>query len=385
MPDSARWVGLLVFALAFALLGNGQGAIVDVVGREARLQDVSFLDSLLGPRMEASVTDADGLAARDALLAAMVAHEDMENLEWALHVHGWLRAAGDAHMRVPFDRLTTGRAQSPPLPASDLVAESGPWSRFGPGLRLPASARAAWLARTWPWVACLVGEAVECAVPGAGGMEPHAPSCGMRVEDHGAFLRWVIPSFGAGDERSFRTVFRKQVRQLERAGRPVMLDLRGNLGGFRSRRHAVLGVFLESKAWPVEREGKWSIDGEFDEVPAMPLAPVRRVLDVPVAVLLDGLSFSASLLLAHALEESGRARIFGCAPLGGRGGCSGNPESWVLPGSALEVLIPSRQTELGGLPACEFALPAEADCDAGAEEWSRAVLWLLSSDLAPAR
>ena len=164
-----------------------------------------------------------------------------------------------------------------------------------------------------------------------------------------------------------------------------MLDLRGNLGGFRSRRHAVLGVFLDSESWPVEREGKWSMDGKFDEVPAMPLAPVRRVLDVPVAVLLDGLSFSASLLLAQSLEESGRARVFGCAPLGGRGGCSGNPDSWTLPGSGLEVLIPSRQTELGVLPASEFDLPAEADCDSGAEEWSRAVLWLLSSDLAPAR
>lgn len=385
MPDSARGVCLLAVALACVTAGSGQGVQADAVGCAARLADVTFLDSLLGPRMLESVTDADGLAARDALLEFMVPQENVGRLEWALLVHGWLRAAGDAHMRVPFDRLSPGRTQSPPPSASDMVAEQGLWSRFGPGLRLPASARAAWLARTWPWVACLADESMECPVIQAGDTESDALSCGMRVEDHGAFLRWVIPSFGAGDERSFRAAFRKQVRQLERAGRPVMLDLRGNLGGFRSRRHAVLGVFLDSELWPVEREGKWSMDGEFDEVPAMPQASVRRVLDVPVAVLLDGLSFSASLLLANALEESGRARVFGCAPLGGRGGCSGNPESWTLPGSGLEVLIPRRQTELGLLPASEFDLPAGADCDAGAEEWSRAVLWLLSSDLAPAR
>ena len=385
MPDSARRACLLAVALACVMAGNGQGVQDDTVVRAARLADVTFLDSLLGPRMLESVIDADGLAARDALLESVVAQEDVGRLEWALMVHGWLRAAGDAHMRVPFDRLSPGRAPSPPPSASDLVAEEGPWSRFGPGLRIPASARAAWLARTWPWVACLADESMECPARRASDRESDALSCGMRVEDHGAFQRWVIPSFGTGDERSFRTEFRKQVRQLERAGRPVMLDLRGNLGGFRSRRHAVLGVFLDSEAWPVEREGKWSMDGEFDEVPAMPLASVRRSLDVPVAVLLDGLSFSASLLLANALEETGRARVFGCAPLGGRGGCSGNPESWTLPGSRLEVLIPSRQTELGVLPASEFDLPAEADCDAGAEAWSRAVLWLLSSDLAPAR
>lgn len=385
MPDSVRRVCWLVVALACVTVGNGQIAEVDAVGRATRLADVAFLDSLLGPRMLESVADGDGLAARDALLESMVAKESVGRLEWALMVHGWLRAAGDAHMRVPFDRLSPGRTQSPPPSASDLVAEEGPWSRFGPGQRVPASARAAWLARTWPWVACLADESMECPMRQAGDTKSDALSCGMRVEDHGAFLRWVIPSFGAGDERSFRTAFRKQIRQLERAGRPVMLDLRGNLGGFRSRRHAVLGVFLDSESWPVEREGKWSMDGKFDEVPAMPLAPVRRVLDVPVAVLLDGLSFSASLLLAQSLEESGRARVFGCAPLGGRGGCSGNPDSWTLPGSGLEVLIPSRQTELGVLPASEFDLPAEADCDSGAEEWSRAVLWLLSSDLAPAR
>ena len=127
------------------------------------------------------------------------------------------------------------------------------------------------------------------------------------------------------------------------------------------------------------------MEGRFDVVPAMPIARVRNVIDVPVAVMLDGLSFSASLLLAYALEHSVGAGVFGCAPLGLRGGCSGNPEPVFLPGSSIEVLIPNRQTELGSEPPARFVLPEDAGCDATGAEWNRAVLWLLSADLEQAR
>ena len=88
MPDSVRRVCWLTVALACVTVGNGQVAEVDAVGRVARLADVAFLDSLLGPRMLESVTDGDGLAARDALLESMVAKESVGRLEWALMVHG---------------------------------------------------------------------------------------------------------------------------------------------------------------------------------------------------------------------------------------------------------------------------------------------------------
>ena len=130
MPDSARRVCSLVVALACVTAGSSQSAQVEAVGRSARLMDVAFLDSLLGPRMLESVTDAHALAARDALVASMVAEENAGRLEWAVMVHGWLRAAGDAHMRVPFDRLSPGRTRSTPPSAQDLVAEERPWSQF---------------------------------------------------------------------------------------------------------------------------------------------------------------------------------------------------------------------------------------------------------------
>lgn len=383
MPDFrtiCAW-GAMVLFLMGTTHSLAQPGPDDVVGAEARKADVAFLDSLLGPRMTASIQDAAGLAARNALVDMMLKAGDVQRLEWALAVHGWLRIAGDAHMRVPFDRLTELRTHVPVPDPLELLDPEGLWSRFGPGESVAPSARAAWLARTWSWVGVLGSNGEETEVASS----VQAVSSGMTIENHGAFQRWVIPSFGSGSDRQFIRSFRRCVRRLRRSESPVMLDLRGNLGGYRTRRHAVLGAFVSPSAWPEERERAWSMAGGFDVVPDMPIVRVRRVMNVPVAVILDGLSFSASLLLADALEHSVGAGVFGCAPLGFRGGCSGNPEIVFLPGSGIEILIPKRQTELGSVPSASFALPDDAGCDAAGAEWNRAVLWLLSSDLEQAR
>lgn len=390
MPDCWPWRNWVVMGLLLVSSALGRSQVVPSaeVGTEARRLDVMFLDSLLGPRMTESVQDAAGLAARNALVEMTISEQTTSRLDWAVALHGWLRAAGDAHLRLPFDRLTAMRTNALVPDVADLLDPAGPWSHFGPGESVPPSARAAWLVRTWPWIGVLGAPKGESGDPvGQGGAASAVPESADRmvVEDHGAFQRWVIPSFGSGSDRQFVRSFRRCVRRLRRAGTPVMVDLRGNLGGYRMRRHAVLGAFASPATWPEEREGAWSMSGRFDVVPAMPIARVRRVMDVPVAVMLDGLSFSASLLLAEALEFSVEAGVFGCAPLGLRGGCSGNPEPVFLPGSGIEVLIPKRQTELGSAPLNPFTLPDDAGCVAAGAEWNRAVLWLLSSDLEQAR
>lgn len=378
----------LVWASAFVLgLSVSASAQSEGVDGPSRKMDVAFLDSLLGLRMTTPVFGSEGLAARDALLEAMLSSGPLDVLDWASFVHGWLRSANDPHMRVPFDRLTQVRSDARhPGPAA-LVDPNGPWSRFGPGMGVPPSARAAWLERTWPWVAVLADQGADEDVEGfgAGGSAAPSMSSSMEVVDHGAFARWRISSFGAGDDRSFRTLFRRCVRQLRRLDKPVMLDLRGNLGGYRSRRHAVLGAFVPVGDWVAEREMEWVDGAVFEPVPPMPVVRAKRPLGHAVALLLDGLSFSASLLLAQSLEASGRASVFGCAPLGQRGGCSGSPLSFFLPGSGLEVLIPTRQTQLGNPTSVPFGLPSDPGCRAEGGEWDRAVLWLLSSDLAPSR
>ena len=128
-----------------------------------------------------------------------------------------------------------------------------------------------------------------------------------------------------------------------------MVDLRGNLGGYRTRRHAVLGAFVSPSTWPEEREGAWSMAGRFDVVPAMPIVRVRNVIDVSVAVMVDGLSFSASLLLADALEHGVRrvcsvVRRWVCAE-GAR--AIRRPCFSLVPASSLDS---RRQTELGSAP-----------------------------------
>ena len=102
-----RECGLRLMGVAFGLCLSWQvsSQMPGPVDGDSRRSDVSFLDSLLGPRMTESVRDADGLAARDALLEAMLDEGPLQALEWAVLVHGWLRAAGDPHMRVPFDHF----------------------------------------------------------------------------------------------------------------------------------------------------------------------------------------------------------------------------------------------------------------------------------------
>ena len=373
----------LLLCMLFISPVHGQWSPVSLEGREA---DLVALDDWVEGGILPGTMGESGLSARHDLLVAMSKEGEVSALEWALAVHGWLRSAEDAHLRVRFDQMTPRRNLPCSLTDAELLNGDNPWAAYGPGLALPACARAAWLRRTWPWLSVLEGRddvqgAVECSVSAAsiGGV-------GMTVEDHGAFFRWVIPSFGAGDARRFSKDFRRCRRQLRRANKPVMLDLTGNLGGFRSRRHAVLGVFLDPSLWPEEREAQWgdSLVGE-EVVPAMPLVRSSRVMESPLVVMLDGLSFSASLLLADALKAAGRAEIFGCAPLGRMGGCSGSPKTRTLPGSGLKVDIPTRKTRMMEVVSGPYLLSENLLCGTGTAEWNDAVRWLLSSDLAPRR
>lgn len=382
----------VVMALVLGLSASSSAQSGELVDGLSRRMDVAFLDSLLGSRMTTPVFRSGGLASRDDLLEAMLASGPLDRLDWALALHSWLRSANDPHMRIPFDRLTQFRSGAlPPQPIA-LVDPTGLWSRFGPGMGVSPSGRAAWLMRTWSWVSVLAERGsvedrmrADVFVKQSVVDSLHAAGSSMEVVDHGAFVRWRIVTLGGGTERAYRKSFRRCFRQLRRLGKPVMLDLRGNLGGYRTRRHAVLGAFVPLAEWEPEQEKEWASDADFESVPPMPLVRVRRPLRKPVAVLLDGLSFSASLLLAQSLETSGRASVFGCAPLGQYGGCSGNPLSFFLPGSGLEVLLPTRQTRLGASASGPFRLPSGAGCQAGGDEWNRAVLWLLSSDLEPSR
>ena len=384
------WVA--VFMCWTAVPAHGQV----VVGPEAKQRDLECLDSLLHGRMDAMVASIEGLQARDALLALLLEPEPTDRLEWGLAVHRWVRSAGDAHLRVRFDGqgLTPCSGAAPSSAA--LLDVNGPWSVMGPGLGLPSTARLAWLRRTWSWIGPLGGcpdadaDLANMSTASSDGDVTRRDiqidfESGMRVLVKEGHVEWAIRSFGEGSEQAFRKAVRKQWRQIRRAGLPVLLDMSGNLGGFRSRRHAVLSCFLDPMDWPAEMERDWEavVDGPWEDVPSMPIVALSTDEDVRLAVLVDGLSFSASLLLADALVGTDRAILFGSAPLGVPQGCSGSPQPLVLPGSEWIVEVPTRMTRLDVPDLVEYGLDRAWDGAPLSAHRAAAVEWLLGGKPRP--
>lgn len=99
---------------------------------------------------------------------------------------------------------------------------------------------------------------------------------------------------------------RQQAMRLIREGaKAVVLDLRGDPGGLLDEGVAVAGVFLEPGQMVVSTEGRASPRRDFradgDPIPA----------DIPVVVLVDGGTASASEIVAGALQDLDRAVIVG--------------------------------------------------------------------------
>jgi len=110
---------------------------------------------------------------------------------------------------------------------------------------------------------------------------------------------------GAGEQ-----VGQQAMRLIREGATAVVLDLRGDPGGLLDEGVAVAGVFLEPGTPVVSTEGRASPRREFaadgDPIPA----------DIPVAVLVDGASASASEIVAGALKDYDRAVIVGQPTLG---------------------------------------------------------------------
>lgn len=112
-------------------------------------------------------------------------------------------------------------------------------------------------------------------------------------------------------EKGAASQVRQQAMRLIREGATgVVLDLRRDPGGLLDEGVAVAGVFLPRGTLVVTTEGRASPRREFladgDPIPA----------DIPVAVLVDGGSASASEIVAGALKDEGRAVVVGQPTLG---------------------------------------------------------------------
>ncbi len=84
----------------------------------------------------------------------------------------------------------------------------------------------------------------------------------------------------------------------------IVLDLRGNPGGYVNEAVGIASQFLASGVVYIERNAA-------DERTEHPVSPGGVATDLPLVVLVDGNSASAAEILAGALQDAGRAEIVG--------------------------------------------------------------------------
>ncbi len=100
-----------------------------------------------------------------------------------------------------------------------------------------------------------------------------------------------------------------------RSAKGVIIDLRGNSGGIGGIALSMAGWFVREKGRPLATIAS---RGRADRILVVPRA---KTYDGPLAVLIDGLTASASEFLSGGLQDLGRARLFGTRTAGfsGRG------------------------------------------------------------------
>lgn len=113
----------------------------------------------------------------------------------------------------------------------------------------------------------------------------------MRISRFGATETYQLAQAAAEDYRA-------------RGVKAVVVDLRGNGGGYLEAARSIAGLWLDNKVVVTERQ-----DGKVVETLRTGPDPVLQ--NVPTIVLVDGGSASASEILAGALRDNGAAKIVG--------------------------------------------------------------------------
>ncbi len=134
------------------------------------------------------------------------------------------------------------------------------------------------------------------------------PPSVVLTEEHG-IARLRIASFNQQTGESLSELLRQAHRDLGGRLRGIVLDLRGNPGGLLDQSVEVASLFLDGQ--PVT-----STVGRVPESIQYFTAPHRSVENLPLVVLVNGGSASASEIVAAALQDAGRAVLIGSASYG---------------------------------------------------------------------
>jgi carboxyl-terminal processing protease len=133
------------------------------------------------------------------------------------------------------------------------------------------------------------------------------PSVTLSEENGIARLR--IASFNQQTSDSVAEMLRQAHRDLRKRLRGIVLDLRDNPGGLLDQSVDVASLFLDGR--PVS-----ATVGRVPESIQYFSAPHRAVETLPLVVLINGGSASASEIVAAALQDTGRAVVIGSASYG---------------------------------------------------------------------
>jgi carboxyl-terminal processing protease len=129
----------------------------------------------------------------------------------------------------------------------------------------------------------------------------------FRLRQHPRIAYVHITSFGEKTEGELRTV----LRDLDNDFDSLVIDVRGNAGGLLQSAVNVCDFLIDEGRIVTIKSRGGTIDSLYDATPGM---LVRG--DIPVAVLIDGNSASASEIVAACLQDHGRARIIGTRSYG---------------------------------------------------------------------
>jgi carboxyl-terminal processing protease len=170
----------------------------------------------------------------------------------------------------------------------------------------------------------------------------------------------------------------------------LVLDLRGNPGGAFNMAMGLLGWLLErpGSVGRIVTRGNQPLTamyGLIDVTPTMEVKSAAKRITVPLAVLVDEGSASASELTAGVLQDQARGRVFGTASCGCLlGGRSGGEE---LPGGG-RLMVSQFDMQIGNRPRVEgtgvipdvLVLPTMASLQAGQDTvFAAAQAWVLPS------
>ena len=196
------------------------------------------------------------------------------------------------------------------------------------------------------------------------------PSMESEVRDDGiAYVRLL--TFGSQTTHDLRRALQELLAQSPQG---LILDLRGNGGGLLSTALEVASEFIPDGVIMIERYG----DGTEETYTA---DPGGLATDIPLVVLIDGGSASASEIVAGAIQDRGRGLLVGETSFG-----KGSVQNWIPLGSdgAVRVTIArwltpnGRQIDHMGLAPDVEVTMTQADIEAGRDpQLTRAVELLL--------